>query len=64
MTIPKENWIITISGYGSFGFIGTKRQAEDRRDAKAEWEGGSGRVRLAKDTPADNAMIERAKSRK
>ena len=33
-------WLISISGYGDFGFYGTETEAEEMRAHKANWEGG------------------------
>ena len=40
-------WVIKITGYGTFAYYGTKEDAEDKRRAKAEWEGGVGRIEQA-----------------
>ena len=42
-----NTWVIYISGYGTFFFKGTRKQAEEMRVHKANWEGGIGRKRLA-----------------
>jgi hypothetical protein len=44
-TLPEKGrwWLITIGGYGKFGFFGTEKEAEEMRAHKAEWEGGVGR---------------------
>jgi len=41
-------WSINIGGYGRYSFYGTKEEAAFSRDAKAEWEGGTGTMRKAK----------------
>lgn len=47
MKTETMHWIIYVSGYGCFFFEGTKRQAEDMRKHKSNWEGGIGRKRPA-----------------
>ena len=42
-----ERWLIYISGYGTFFFDGTRKEAEEMRAHKANWEGGLGRKRYA-----------------
>jgi|GEM_PF-6307163 len=39
-------WLISIGGYGEFGFFGTEIEAEEIRVNKANWEGGIGLKRL------------------
>lgn len=41
--LEKEVWIISISDYGDFLFIGTEEEAEEMRKDKADWEGGIGK---------------------
>ena len=40
-------WIVKVTGYGTFPGYGTKEEAEEKRAAKAEWEGGVGRMEKA-----------------
>ena len=40
MIEENKTWVITVAGYGSFGFIGTEVEAEEMRRHKASWEGG------------------------
>jgi hypothetical protein len=35
-------WMIRVSGYGTFEFIGTDAEAEEMRRHKCNWEQGSG----------------------
>lgn len=49
LKMKKEKWLIYISGYGTFFFDGTRKEAEEMRRHKANWEGGVGRKRLATD---------------
>lgn len=35
-------WMIRISGYGTFEFLGTEAEAEEMRVHKSRWEQGSG----------------------
>lgn len=49
VTKDKRWWLISVSGYGSWAFWGTKVEAQDRARDKAEWEGGRGLVH--KDVP-------------
>lgn len=49
-------WAIYITGYGRFWHFGTKAEAEEMREHKADWEGGHGTKRKA--TPAE---IEKAR---
>ena len=37
------DWIICVSGYGSFPFVGTEAEAEKMRVHKANWEHGVGK---------------------
>jgi hypothetical protein len=39
---PTGDWMIRISGYGTFEFKGTEEEAEKMRAHKANWERGSG----------------------
>lgn len=58
------DWIISVGGYGSFGFLGTEAEAEEMRAHKADWEGGVGRKRRADPAkPKDLEMIKAAKGR-
>jgi len=43
----KQWWVIFISGYGAYLVYETEEEAEEKRKAKAIWEGGIGRKRLA-----------------
>jgi len=52
MSETRQWWIIDIDGYGEFSFYGTEDEAEERGAAKAEWEGGAARMRLADRTVA------------
>jgi hypothetical protein len=36
-------WLISVGGYGSFGFYGTEGEAEEMRAHKARWEQGAGK---------------------
>lgn len=36
-------WLISVSGYGKFGFFGTEAEAEEMRAHKAIWERGASR---------------------
>jgi hypothetical protein len=49
----RQWWIIDVDGYGEFSFFGNEEEAEERRAAKAEWEGGVGCKR-----PADRSAAE------
>lgn len=46
-------WTITVSGYGSFAYFGTRVEADTMRKDKADWEGGTGRKRAATEAEAD-----------
>ena len=62
----KSWWIIDVAGYGDFAFYGTEAEAEERRAAKAEWEGGVGKKRLSMPNDPrlrDRKLIERAQER-
>lgn len=39
---PTGDWMIRISGYGTFDFKGTEEEAESMRAHKASWERGMG----------------------
>lgn len=47
--IPRKRdwWLINITGYGPFEYYGTKEEAEQAKNDKAEWEGGRGTKRRA-----------------
>ena len=36
-------WVIYVSGYGEFFFVGTEKEAEEMRVHKCRWEQGIGR---------------------
>lgn len=40
-------WAIYVTGYGRFFHFGTKAEAEEMREHKADWEGGHGTKRKA-----------------
>lgn len=42
-----KHWIISVTGYGSFFFEGSLKEAEEMREHKANWEGGRGTKRPA-----------------
>jgi 23S rRNA A2030 N6-methylase RlmJ len=50
MSSVRAWFIIRVTGYGAFAYYGTKEDAEDKRAAKAEWEGGVGRIEQADPT--------------
>ena len=51
-------WEIRVTGYGNFVIYGTEAEAEEKRAAKAEWEGGVGRkARLDPSNPAHRDMV-------
>ena len=43
MSERRKWWLISISGYGDFGYYGTVKEAEEMRAHKAIWEHGIGR---------------------
>lgn len=48
-------WTIDVTGYGTFTIYATEKEADDKRRAKAAWEGGSGRVRAAEPDEIEGA---------
>jgi hypothetical protein len=50
-------WIVSISGYGNYFFIGNEEDAERERARKANWEHGVGRIRLADEDEIKNETI-------
>jgi len=57
MSETRQWWIIEVVGYGDFSFFGAEEEAEERRAAKAEWEGGIGRKRLASRANAEDRRM-------
>lgn len=54
-----EAWIIWVSGYGQFDFVGTEADAEEMRRHKASWERGNGQKwRADLSTEADRLTAE------
>jgi len=52
-------WEIRVTGYGSFVVYGTEAEAEEKRAAKADWEGGVGRkARLDPTNRAHRDMVD------
>jgi hypothetical protein len=47
-------WIIDVSGYGAFVFVGDEDDCSHMCAGKASWEGGRGRYWRAKDGLADD----------
>jgi len=43
----RQDWMISVAGYGEFLFHGTEKEAEEARRHKARWEGAVARKRLA-----------------
>lgn len=41
--MKRKWWLISIGGYGDFGFYGTEAEAEEMRAHKAAWERDVGR---------------------
>lgn len=52
----EEVWIISIAGYGLFAFRGSEEDAQAMCAAKANWEGGQGRVWRATDALEDRSL--------
>ena len=50
-------WSIDITGYGRFEYYATRKEAEEMREHKSEWEGGRGTKRKA-----TQAEIEKARA--
>lgn len=46
----RQWWLISIQGYGSFGFYGKEYEAEEARSHKSVWEGGVGRKKIIEAT--------------
>lgn len=45
--VSRQWWVISIGGYGEFGYYGTDKEAEEMRAHKAQWERGVGKKRTA-----------------
>ncbi|HUU23887.1 MAG TPA: hypothetical protein VM389_15235 [Phycisphaerae bacterium] len=59
MSEKRRWWIIHVAGYGAFAAYGLEAEVEETRAAKAEWEGGAGRKRVAAFADDDDArMVE------
>lgn len=59
----KQKWLITVSsGYGSFVFDGTEKEAEERRRTKANWEHAITRKRLLDDKEIETGVIDYCKN--
>lgn len=56
----KTWWVIDVNNYGAFLFEGTGAEAEERRVAKARWEGAVARKRIAtpEEVATDNPKSE------
>jgi len=55
-------WLISIGGYGDFGYYGTEAEAEKMRAHKAVWEAGVGRKTAISAThPSAKKAMERVK---
>lgn len=56
-----DTWMIRVSGYGTFEFVGTEAEAEEMRAHKARWEHASGQKwRITNPTEADKVRAEMA----
>jgi hypothetical protein len=58
----EATWIITVSGYGEYFFIGNEEDAERERSHKAKWEQGIGRKRLASEEEVKTKKIDLCKN--
>jgi hypothetical protein len=55
--MEKMEWLITVSGYGSFIFEGTEKEAEERRSKKAIWENAIARKRLLDENEIKTGIV-------
>jgi hypothetical protein len=61
----RDWWILSIGGYGEYAVYATKDEAEERKLAKAEWEGGGGRKRRADaNKHKDVTLVEQARNQR